>query len=229
MLFLQVPVTPDIIHHFGGLDSFSSDFLIRIVLDVVAVGLLIRLVYYPIYRRSDLFLTFFGFNFVIFLITYLLNQVQMSIGAAFGLFAVFSMLRYRTQGISAKDMTYLFMVISIGLISAISQGGWFALVCIDVLILGSVQLLESNLLFQRELSKVINYDRIDHIRPEKLTALLTELQLRTGLPVHRIEIQSIDFVKESVQLIMYYYANQIIHATSTTPPKAAIQQAIVAE
>ncbi|GAB3701967.1 DUF4956 domain-containing protein [Spirosoma flavus] len=228
MLFLQIPASPETIQHFGGFDMFSNDFLIRIALDVLAVGLLIRLIYYRIYRRSDLFLTFFGFNFVIFLITYLLNQVQMSIGAAFGLFAVFSMLRYRTQGISAKDMTYLFMVISIGLISAISQGDWLALVWIDGLILGSVQLLESNFLFQRELSKAINYDRIDHIRPEKLPALLAELQLRTGLPVHRVDIQSVDFVKESVQLIMYYHANQTVHAPSSSQ-NIPIQQAIATE
>ncbi|MBD2703041.1 DUF4956 domain-containing protein [Spirosoma sp. BT702] len=228
MIFLQIPATPETILHFGGLDTFSTDFLVRIALDVLAVGLLIRLVYYRIYRRSDLFLTFFGFNFVIFLITYLLNQVQMSIGAAFGLFAVFSMLRYRTQGISAKDMTYLFMVISIGLISAISQGGWFALVCINGLILISVQLLEGNYFFKRELSKAINYDRIDHIRPEKLPILLAELQLRTGLPVHRVDMQSIDFVKGSVQLVMYYYANQTIHAPSSSP-KSKIQQTITAE
>lgn len=217
------------ISKFMGLSAFSGDFLMRLGLDILPVFLLIRLIYYRIYRRADLFLTFFSFNFVIFLITYLLNQVQMSIGAAFGLFAVFSMLRYRTQGISAKDMTYLFMVISVGLISAVSQGGWLSLVVINGLIIGSVQLLEGNYFYRRELCKPVHYDRTDLIRPEKLPALLLDLQIRTGLPIHRVEIQSIDFVKQSVQLAMYYYQNAPIHASTLPAEKPVIQQALAVD
>ncbi|GAB4025174.1 DUF4956 domain-containing protein [Spirosoma koreense] len=199
----------------------SGNLMIRLVLDVAAVGILIRLIYYRIYRRSDLFLMFFGFNFVIFLITYLLNHVQMSIGAAFGLLAVFSMLSYRTQGIPAKDMTYLFLVIAIGLITAISQSGWLPLILIYGLILTIVQLLEGNYLFKREASKSVLYDRIDHIRPDEQPALLAELQLRMGLPVHRVEIQHIDFRKEQVQLIVYYHPN-LVRATQPTSQPAPI-------
>jgi hypothetical protein len=224
MVFLQLSTPPDTLGTFAGLALFSSDFLIRLALDILPVILLISLIYYRIYRRSDLFLTFFSFNFVIFLITYLLNQVQMSIGAAFGLFAVFSMLRYRTQGISAKDMTYLFMVISIGLISAISQGGWLPLIVINSLIIGSVQLLEGNYFFRRELCQPVHYDRTDSIRPEKLPVLLLDLQARTGLPIHRVEIQSIDFVKESVHLTIYYYQNASIHAPVLTPETSIMPQ-----
>ena len=223
-MLLQRVVAPESLFYFTGLASFSIDFVVRLLLDVLAVGLLIRLIYYPIYRRTDLFLTFFGFNFVIFLITYMLNQVQMSIGAAFGLFAVFSMLRYRTQGISTRDMTYLFMGISIGLISAVSQGGWQHLLLVNGLILGSVQLMEGNYFFRREFSKPILYDRIDLIVPEQLHTLLNDLQLRTGLPVHRIDIQAIDLVKESVQITMYYYQKEHTHETASIPNKAVRQR-----
>ena len=121
MLFLQELTTPNTFEWFNKL---PEKFFVRLLVDVLTTTILIRLIYYRIYRRTDLFLTFFGFNFVIFLITYLLNKVQMSMGAAFGLFAIFSMLRYRTEGLSAKDMTYLFIVISVGLISAIVKGSW---------------------------------------------------------------------------------------------------------
>ena len=96
-------------------------FLFRFLIDIISVFILVRFVYYKVYKRSDLFFTFFIFNIVIFLICFLLNKVELSMGAAFGLFAVFSMLRYRTEDISIKDMSYLFLVIAIGLIAAVTK------------------------------------------------------------------------------------------------------------
>jgi hypothetical protein len=95
------------------LQKFGARFLI----DILFMLILMRFVYYKFYKRSDLFFTFFIFNIVIFLISFLLNKVELSMGAAFGLFAVFSMLRYRTEDISIKDMSYLFLVIAIGLVA----------------------------------------------------------------------------------------------------------------
>ena len=180
--------------------------LARLFINLLAVGVLVRLVYFRIYRKTDLFLTFFMFNLIIFLITYLLNQVQMSIGAAFGLFAVFSMLRYRTEGLSAKDMTYLFVVIAMGLISAVSNGSWVQVALIDGLILFMVQLLEGSWLIRRELSKTVTYDRIGLIVPGQRSELLEDLRNRTGLPIHRADIQDIDFLKDSARITAYYYA-----------------------
>ena len=99
------------------LEKFSA----RFVIDLLSVFLLIRLIYYRIYKNSEYFFTYFIFNIVIFLISFLLNKVELSMGAAFGLFAVFSMLRYRTEDISIKDMTYLFLVIAMGLIAAVTK------------------------------------------------------------------------------------------------------------
>ncbi|MGA0555098.1 DUF4956 domain-containing protein [Larkinella sp. VNQ87] len=193
------------------LTELPDDLFIRLGLDLCSVGILIRLIYYRMYRKTDLFLTFFTFNLIIFLITFLLNQVQLSIGAAFGLFAVFSMLRYRTEGLSARDMTYLFMVIAVGLISSVSQGSWHKLALINGLILSMVQLLEGNWLFKREFSKTVFYDRADLIVPNKRMELLLDLEERTGLEIHRIEIQTIDFMKDSAQIILYYYQNDVNH------------------
>src|SRR3954465_155033 len=93
----------------------------RLIIDLASVFILIRFIYFPIYKHRDLFFTFFIFNLIIFLISFLLNKVDLSMGAAFGLFAVFSMLRYRTEDISIKDMTYLFLCIAIGLTSAVTK------------------------------------------------------------------------------------------------------------
>lgn len=219
-LLIQQLTLPESTHQAQELLANATPLLLRLGIDILAVSALIRLIYHRIYRKSDLFLTFFAFNIIIFLITYLLNQVQMSIGAAFGLFAVFSMLRYRTEGLSAKDMTYLFVVIAMGLISSVSHGGWMQVVLINGLILLVVQVLEGNWFFRREFSKIITYDRIELIVPHKRSALLDDVCSRTGLAIHRVDIRDIDFLKDSAQITVYYYqhdtnASSIDHAPET--------------
>lgn len=186
-------------------NKISAKFITRLIINLASSFALIRLVYYPNYRRTDLFTTFFAFNVVIFMITYLLNKVEMSMGAAFGLFAVFSMIRYRTEGISAKDMTYLFLVIAIGLISAISKGSWEELSFFTLIILVITHLLEGNWLMKKERAKTVIYDNIDLIPTHRRNDLLTDLQTRTGLSIHRVEIEDIDFLKDATRLTVYYY------------------------
>ncbi len=188
-------------------DKVSVKLLVRLVIDLLSLTALVRFIYYPNYRRADLFLTFFVFNLVIFMITYLLNKVEMSMGAAFGLFAVFSILRYRTEGISAKDMTYLFLSIAIGLISAISKGGWDDLAVFMIIILLTTFLLESGWLIRKEFSKNVNYENINLISPDKNSELLADLRTRTGLNIHRVEISEIDFLKDCAVMTIYYYTD----------------------
>jgi hypothetical protein len=213
LLFLQM-ADPALLDGLKNVALLSVDLLARFAIDAVAVLVLIRLIYYRIYRKSALFLTFFAFNLTIFLVTYMLHQVQMSMGAAFGLFAVFSMLRYRTEGISIKDMTYLFVVISIGLISAINEGGvlvsgWAGTALLNVLIVGVVYALESEWFVHRELTKTIYYDRVDLLRPENTSELLEDLYARTGLPIYRVEVNDIDLRrdKENAKLTVFYHPN----------------------
>lgn len=205
MLFLEQSSGLDFLTHFNLFNSLSQAFFLRLVFNMASMFVLIRLIYYRIYRKADLFMTFFTFNLVIFLITFLFNKVQMSIGAAFGLFAVFSMLRYRTEGLSAKDMTYLFAVIALGLISAITPGVWDELSLINGMILLSVQLLEGNWLIRREFSKTVLYDRIALIAPHHRAELLRDLRARTGLNIHRVDIESIDFIRDSARISIYFH------------------------
>lgn len=220
-MFLQ-HLTPPAAESVPLLDGIPESALLRLVVNLLTVSVLIRLIYYRFYRKSDLFLTFFTFNFLIFLMTFLLNQVQMSIGAAFGLFAVFSMLRYRTEGVSAKDMTYIFVVISIGMISAILPGDWRALAVVNAAILLGVQLLEGSWIYRRESSKLVLYDRIDLILPDRRADLLADLRERTGLPVHRVEVHDLDFLKDAAQLTMFYHSDA---QTSVSPEKQPVRLA----
>lgn len=203
-LLITLPLL-NILLNLQWFDSPSVQFLSKFSFDIIAVFILIRVIYYKHYHRTEHFLTFFGFNVVIFILTYLLNKVEMSMGAAFGLFAVFSMLRYRTEGISTKDMTYLFMVIAIGLMSAISKDSWYELMFTTLILLVIIALLEGSWFIRKEHTKTVFYDKIRLISPANRADLLEDLSQRTGLQIHRVEIQNYDFLKDSVQLTMYYY------------------------
>ncbi|MCA6437911.1 MAG: DUF4956 domain-containing protein [Bacteroidetes bacterium] len=190
------------------LQKFGARFLI----DIFFMFILIRFVYYRYYKRSDLFFTFFIFNIVIFLISFLLNKVELSMGAAFGLFAVFSMLRYRTEDISIKDMSYLFLVIAIGLVAAVTKikdtsdvYEYLFLGLINTIIILSAYLFESSLLFKKENVQLIIYEKIELIKANATSELILDLKERTGLNIHRISISKIDFLKDSAQIKVYYY------------------------
>lgn len=179
-------------------------FFITFALNILALFIILRLIYLPNYGNKDFLFTFFLFNIVVFLLTYLLNHIKISMGAAFGLFAIFSMLRYRTEDISTKDMTYLFVVIAVGLIGAIKleiaqQAAIYAIIIL------SVYALDGNVLIKREYSKLITYENIELIQPEKREQLIADLKSRTGLNIHRIAITKIDFLQDAAIIRVYYY------------------------
>lgn len=190
---------------FTFFERLSPKFFMRLGINIVSIIILVRFIYFPAHKSREYFFTFFIFNLLIFLITFLLNKVEMSMGAAFGLFAVFSMLRYRTEGISIKDMTYLFLVIAIGLINAVAKGSWDEFAVINLIILGSTFLLESNLLMKREATKIIEYENIELIKPDRREELLADLETRTGIKINRIYISEVNFLRDTATIIIYYY------------------------
>lgn len=187
------------------LDRLNKFFFIRLLINIVAVIILIRFIYYPIYRNKDFLFTFFSFNVVIFIITYLLNKVELSTGAAFGLFAVFSLLRYRTEDISTKDMTYLFIVIALGLVNSVNKGNIADIAVINIVVVATSYALDGNLLMKTELVKTIQYEKIEMIRPENHSELIEDLKQRTGLNIHKISIEKVDFLRDSAAIKIYYY------------------------
>jgi hypothetical protein len=205
MLLLQALNEETVDTAFNLFEKLSMKFFTRLLIDFVSVFILIRFIYYPIYKNREFFFTFFIFNLIIFLITFLLNKVEMSMGAAFGLFAVFSMLRYRTEGISMKDMTYLFLVIAMGLITAVSKGNWDELSLLNLIIIVFTYLLESNVLLKKEASKTIQYENIEMIKPEFKEQLIADLESRTGIKINRISINKVDFLKDTAVIRIYYY------------------------
>lgn len=126
-------------------------------------------------------------------------------GAAFGLFAVFSLLRYRTENISAKDMTYLFIVIALGLISAVNKGTFVETGLINFIILVFAYAMDANLLMKNENTQRIQYENIENIKMENRALLLEDLKKRTGLNIHKISIDRINFLRDTAIITAYYY------------------------
>jgi hypothetical protein len=188
------------------IDRFNLDFFVRLAIDVVSMIVLIRLIYYKVYGRRDFFFTFFMFNVIIFIITVLLNSnTGFSLGAAFGLFAIFAMLRYRTEDISTRDMTYLFMSITIGLISSINMGTMIEILIINAIILLTAYLIEGNVFAKPEFVKTIQYEKIEMVTPENEAGLMEDLRQRTGLNIHKVHVKRIDFLRDTAEIKVYYH------------------------
>ena len=185
-------------------EEVNPVFVAKLMIDLVAVYILAKFIYLKKHHRTDLFLTFFSFNIIVFFISYLLNRVDLSTGAAFGLFAIFSMLRYRTEGISAVDMTYLFLCIALGLIIAVSTGSFFEHVVLAGFVLLMTSFLEKGFIAKRRSKITIQFEKPELAHPDKRKELIDELSNRTGLKIFQVEIGNIDYLRDSIILEVHY-------------------------
>ncbi len=196
----------DIIH----IDNFS-ELLLRFVLNMVMVVLIVRVLYYPVAKRKDYLFSFILISILVFLLCHLLENVKLQLGFAFGLFAIFGILRYRTLAIPIKEMTYLFVLIGISVINALANKkiSWVELIFTNMALAFLVYGLEKLWLLKHESSKQVIYEKIDMIHPEKRAELITDLEQRTGLKINRVEVGRIDFLRDTARLIIYYYEKDI--------------------
>lgn len=177
----------------------------RLLINLITVFVLIKYIYLRREKRTELFFTLFSFNIIIFFLSCILKNANLSAGAGFGLFAIFSLLRYRTEGMTAIDMTYLFLCIAIGLITAVSPGSYLEIPLICIIMLLLTYSFGSSLFYQREYSKIIYYDNIKQINKANEKELIKEVNERTGLNISRLEIHEIDFLKDACKLTIYFH------------------------
>jgi len=211
-LFILLQIE-DVIPNGGllALQKISIKLFGRLIIDLIAALLLARAIYQRYNKNSALYFTFIMFNVCIFFVCFLLNKVEISMGAAFGLFAVFSMLRYRTEDISIKDMTYIFLFIALGLLNAIAKikgAGpayeYILLFVLNSLILLIAALLESNILFTHEQVRTISYAHPEFLHENKKNELMQDLKNKTGLSITRFKITKMDLDIASAQIKVYY-------------------------
>ena len=182
-----------------------QEMLTRFLLNTLVVGVIVHFLYYPKSQRRDYYFTFLLLSVSIFMLIYLMDGSKIKVGAALGLFAVFGIIRYRTESIVIRDMTYLFFIVALSVVNAMSvRLSVIELLIANALFFFTAWIAESNHLVRHTSCKFIKYDNIELIRPEKRAELIADLEKRTGLKVIRVEIGTIDFLRDCTLLKMHY-------------------------
>ena len=180
--------------------------VVRLMLNLAFVAIVVRLLYFRFYQHRDYIFTYFLLNVVTFSLAFLLSQVTIELGFALGLFAVFGILRYRTEAIRVRDLTYLFIVIGIAMVNALAneQISLVELLLVNVVIVGTAAVLEIAPFSGREESRRVVYDRLDLLGPESATQLVADLRARTRLPVSRYVVGNVDLLRDTAEITVYY-------------------------
>ena len=195
--------------------QFTS-LVIRFVINLIVVILIARKFYYPRSMRRDYMFIFILMAMSIFLLVSLMDGGGMQLGAAMGLFAIFGIMRFRTEAVPIREMTYLFMLIALSVINALAHGdyhpkadywdgvGIVTILFVNIAFVCMAWLFENSKVLEQECSKIIKYDNVNLVSPEKREELKADLEKRTGLRINRIEIGMIDFLKDSVLIRIFY-------------------------
>lgn len=182
-----------------------SQMIFRFLLNLLFIFVLIQFFYYRKSRRLDYYFTFILISISIFFLIYLLGSVKIKVGMALGLFAIFGIIRYRTETIPVREMTYIFIIISLSVINAIATNLSYAeIFATNLIYVASVWVVESFRGTTHVSSKLILYDRVDNIAPHQREELLEDLHKRTGLKIVKVEVGAINFLQDSVMLKIYY-------------------------
>lgn len=185
--------------------SSMSVMLLRFLINVVVVGIVVHCFYYPKAKRRDYFFTFTLIAVSIFMLIYLMGGVKLKVGFALGLFAIFGIIKYRTEQVQIREMTYMFVVIAISVINGLANSlSYLELACTNLIFIVSLAVCENTHWVKHIPSKIIKYDNIKLISPEKEKDLIADLEKRTGLKIIRVEVGNIDFLKDSAIVKIYY-------------------------
>ena len=194
-----------------GIDLYDSEDLVKLLfkfsIDLIFLFIIVRVIYYRIKDEKDYVFTFFMFNILTFFICFLLRKVPMEMGFALGLFAVFGILRYRTEAIPIRQMTYLFIVIGLSMINSLANKSisWFEILLANGIITIITYLIDRVWFSTIELTKTILYEKIELIKPENEQELIEDLKKRTGLQIVAVKIDKVDFLRDTAQIKIYYH------------------------
>ncbi len=189
-------------------EDFVS-LLVRFSLNLIVIIVIVVGLYAKNSRRKDFYFSYIAISIGIFLLCFLLANVKMELGFALGLFAVFSIIRYRTDSIPIKEMTYLFVVIIVSVINALANKkiSYAELITTNLLIVGGLYIMEKILNLRQELSYRILYEKIENVQTGREEELLADLKLRTGINITRFEIERIDFLRDVAYINIYFDIN----------------------
>lgn len=194
------------------------EFVLRFILNTSVIMILVRWLYYSTTRRKDYLFTYILISSIVFLLCFLLESVKLQIGFALGMFAIFGIIRYRTDALPIKEMTYLFLIIGVSVINALTntETSLVDLLFTNIVIIIITFVLEKVWLLKHESSKLIIYEKINLIREENYDELVKDLQERTGIKkINRVEVGKINFLRDICDLTIYYYTDKVheVHAS----------------
>lgn len=187
-----------------------SEFVLGFSFNLLIALTVVRWIYYPRTRNREYAFTFLAFNTIIYFVLSFMSSVELSVGVGFGLFAIFSVLRYRTDPIPIREMTYLFIIAALPVMNSTALGGdgWPQLLIANAVVVFTLLTLEKGWGFRFiEIEHVI-YDRIELITPENRSLLLDDLRQRTGLDIERVKIGKINFLRDSADILIEYRASK---------------------
>ena len=191
----------------------TTNLFIGFIFNLIVAVLIVRFIYYPVKQNKNYVFTFIAFNTAVYFVMSVLTNVELSIGVGFGLFGLFSLLRYRTNTMPTREMTYLFVIIALPVLNSIliTNEAWPSLLLANAAIMAIFFVLEREWGFHYELSQRITYERIELIKPQNYDLLLADLCERTGLQIKRCEVGNIDFLRDTAEVKIYYDDPQRSH------------------
>ncbi len=209
----------DLLFILADVEIFGSDFfdkkdfielLVRSAFNFLIVGYIVRYLYYPVAKNKDYLFTYLLISVTVFFLCFLLENVKLELGFALGLFAIFGIIRYRTDAIPIKEMTYLFIVIGISVMNALvnKKISHAEVLFTNVMFIAITYGLEKIWLLKHESRKNITFEKIELILPERKEELLADLKERTGLNITRVEIRNVDFLRDTANLRIFYFEDE---------------------
>lgn len=213
MMLLNFLLEPTSFTKLFELKWFDDDvykLFFRLFVDLIFMTIVIRFLYYPKTKRKDYLFTYYIIGLITFFLCFGLKKMEIGTGMGLGLFAIFGIIRYRTDTIEIKEMTYLFLVIGLSVLNSLAskQISFVEMLIINCTVIGITYGLEYLWLLKHETRKTIIYEKINLIVPDKYDEMKTDLERRTGLVINRFEIGKIDFLTDTAQVMIYYYADE---------------------
>ena len=182
------------------------DFLLGAGFNLLVALLIVRFIYYPLTQDKTYVFTYLAFNTIVYFVMGLMTSASISVGVGFGLFAIFSVLRYRTDEMPIREMTYLFVIIALPVLNSMlmSSGELVKLLASNGFMIILLYVLEKEWGFHFESNQKVTYEKIDLITPARRNDLLADLRVRTGLPVTRVMVKRLDFLHDVAELRIFY-------------------------
>lgn len=194
--FLNIPLFDD--------DFFKMVF--RFFLNTTFLTIIIQWLYYKSVKKRDYLFTYYMIGVIVFFLCFTLKKYELDIGMALGLFAIFGIIRYRTNPVPIKEMTYLFVIIGVSVINSLANQkmSYAEIVGANIIIVTTIYIIERVWFRENILSKTIVYEKIENIKPEMHDVLVQDLEERTGLKITEVEIGKIDFLKDTTSITIKY-------------------------